>query len=248
LGDLLESLKRQSAIEYVDLWVDGYQGMTDLKNKIQKTHKIAESYDVAVRRFHHGQLGFRKLMLQAMQSAVENYETILFLEDDCFPTRNAVRVFREELDIIGSRDDVFSVYGHHFGMAEDSGYCTRFQGWGWATTAAKLEPYLDQMIELYSISEQDYLDYTRAALTPEIKARLDVTPPRQPSYTLQSFFAWDETLALLTVLDGKLHKPAKERVIYNCGLGGGSAHFSDHQKFRQPPFGLIGPDEVWDVF
>ena len=248
LADLLESLNRQGAIHYVDLWVDGYQGKTDLKNKVAQTRKVGDDYAVGVRRYHQGQLGFRKLMLQAMQSAVRRYENILFLEDDCFPNRAAVDTFREDLEKVRDDDTVFSVYGHHFGLAEDGGRCSRFQGWGWATTATKLSPYVDRLIELYSISEQDYLDFTTGALTPEVRARLDVTPPRLPTDTLVNFFAWDETLALLTAMDGKWHVPTSERVIYNCGMGDGSAHFSNHQIFLNPPFNLIRPDQVWDYF
>jgi len=248
LADLLESLNRQNSIHFVDLWIDGYQGKTDLKNKVAQTRKVSEDYAVRVRRFHQGQLGFRKLMLQAMQSAVRNYETILFLEDDCFPNRRAIEVFREDLECVRQDDSVFSVYGHHFGMSEAGGRCSRFQGWGWATTASKLAPYVDRLIDLYSISEQDYLDFTASALTSVVRAKLDVTPPRLPTDTLTSFFAWDETLALLTALDEKWHVPTRERVIFNCGMGDGSAHFSNHQAFLDPPFNLVHPDKVWDYF
>jgi hypothetical protein len=247
LADTLEALKLQDALPFVDLWVDGYQGIVDLKNKVELTHKIADSYEINIRRYHRGQLGFRKLILLAMQSAVNNYEHILFLEDDCFPSRNAVRIFREELEFIENDSSVFSVYGHPFLMAEDGGYCNRFQGWGWATTAEKLAPYVEEMISLYSATEQDYLDFVERTLTDELLQRLDVTPPRQPSYTLRSFFAWDETLALLTARDHKKHKLAKERVIYNCGIGADASRFAGDQFFK-PPFNLVLPEDVWSHY
>lgn len=248
LLDTLESLRRQGSIGLVDLWIDGYQGKVDLKNKVLISQKVGNSFDVGVRRYHQGQLGFRKLMLQAMQSAVNNYRHILFLEDDCFPSRQAVRVFREELEETETDPHTFSVYGHHFQMAEESGYCTRFQGWGWATSAEKLSAHLDELIRLYSISEQDYLDFVRSSLTRDVRARLDVTPPRQPSYTLETFFAWDETLALLTALAEQRHKPTPQQVIFNCGIGSGSDHFSGENKFLKPPFNIVPPDQVWDHF
>lgn len=248
LGDLLESLERQNAMRWVELWLDGYQGKDDLKDRVRKTQLVCDRYGPPRRRYHHGQLGFRKMMLQAMQSAVANYRHILFLEDDCFVVRNAVAEFRRELEAIADDPSVFSVYGHHFGMAEEGGRCSRFQGWGWATTAEKLAPYVDKLVECYSMSEQDFLDFTNAALTSEIEARLDVTPPRLPTDTLRGFFAWDETLALLTALDGRWHQPTSERLVYNCGLGGDSSHFSDQSVFRKPPFNMISPDDVWDVF
>ena len=248
LGDLLESLDRQGAIEYVDAWVDGYQGKSDLKNKVQITHKVIDNYNVGVRRYHHGQLGFRKMMLQAMQSAVNNYKHIIFLEDDCFPSREAVAVFRQELETYENDPEVFSIYGHHFGMAEENGVCSRFQGWGWATTSDKLAPFVTRLIDCYSMSESDFRKFTHDAMTNEVVERLDVTPPRLPTDTLRKFFAWDETLALLTAMEGLNHRPTPQRVIFNCGLGEGSAHFAEHDIFKNPPFNMVSPANVWDVF
>ncbi len=248
LGDLLESLKRQSAIGHVELWLDGYQGNPETKNRVEVCRRIGDSFRVANRLYHNGQLGFRKMMLQAMQYATVNYRQIVFLEDDCFPTRHAIDTFRRELDAVENAADVFSVYGHPFLIGEHSGYCTRFQGWGWATTNTKLAPYVDPLVRCYSMSEFEFLQFTQKSLTSRVRGRLDVTPPRLPSDTLTRFFAWDETLALLTALDNKTHKRTEQRVIYNCGMGTDSAHFRAHEHFRAPPFNLIAPDEVWDVF
>lgn len=248
LADTLESLKRQNAVQYVDLWIDGDQGITELKRKVSVTHQIAEKYDVGVRNYHRGQLGFRKLILLAMQRAVQKYKYIILLEDDCFPTRDAVKIFVDELKAVEDNDDVFSVYGHHFFMAEDSGFCSRFQGWGWATTSQKLKPYVEKLIECYSMTERDYLSFTKKALTPEIIKRLDVTPPRLPTYTLNKFFAWDETLTLLTALDGKTHKPTDERIIYNCGMGEGSSRFGEQERFTRPPFNMVLHKDIWKYY
>lgn len=248
LADTLESLKKQNSLEFVDLWIDGDQGVTDLKRKVSVTHRIVEKYNVGTRNFHRGHLGFRKLILLAMQQAVQKYKYIIFLEDDCFPSRNAINTFTEELKSIEDEENVFSVYGHHFLMAEDTGLCSRFQGWGWATTSRKLKPYLDKLISCYSMHEKDYLAFVEKSLTPEVIKLLDVTPPRLPTHTLRNFFAWDETMALLTALDGKLHKPTRERVIYNCGMGEGSSRFGDFEKFTKPPFNIVPHKDVWKYF
>lgn len=248
LGEMLESLKQQKALKYVDLWVDGYQGVVSTRLKVEKTHKVADNYDVAVRRYHKGGLGFRKMILQAMQSAIHNYKYIIMLEDDCFPTRDAIEIFSRELKLIEDRDDIFSVYGHPFLMAEEGGLCSRFQGWGWATTSKKLAPYVDELIRLYSMPEQHYLDEVSRTLTPELLSRLDVTPPRLPSHTLRSFYAWDETLAMLTARDGMTHKLTDKRVIYNCGMGKDASRFSGENKFLKPPFNIVDPETVWDYF
>ena len=248
LADTLESLKKQGAIQNVDLWVDSDQGIPELRKKVSVTHQITSKFDVRNKYFHRGQLGFRKMILLAMQRAVQEYKYIILLEDDCFPSRDAVECFVNELKIVEADESVFSVYGHPFLMAEKSGVCTRFQGWGWATTSEKLAPYLKKLIDCYSMYEPDYLAFTKKSLTPEILKRLDVTPPRLPSHTLNNFFAWDETLALLTSLDGKVHKPTGKRIIYNCGLGEGASRFGEDKKFFEPPYNLVQPKDVWSYF
>ena len=248
LADTLESLKRQNASQYVDVWIDGYQGIEELQSKVLLTQHVADQFEVGARNYHRGQLGFRKLILLAMQQSVQKYKYLIFLEDDCFPTRDAIDIFVNELKAVEDNEDVFSVYGHPFLMAEETGYCTRFQGWGWATTSKKLRPYVDKLIDCYSMYEKDYLDYVDTVLTTDVQQRLDVTPPRQPTYTLRSFFAWDETLALLTALDQKLHKRTDKRIIYNCGIGEGSSRFADMDKFMKPPFNLVFHKDVWKYY
>jgi hypothetical protein len=44
------------------------------------------------------------------------------------------------------------------------------------------------------------------------------------------------------------HKKTNRRVIYNCGVGADSGHFLDPDRFRNPPFNMISPEEVWSVF
>lgn len=247
IGLILESLKRQDALQYTEVWLDGHQGNHNLKKKLEISAQEVRKYPVKHLHTQSGNYGFRKMILLGLADMCKRYRDILILEDDCFPTRNAVLEFRRELDNIRNDPGIFSVYGHHFRVEQETETCSRFQGWGWATTSEKLLPVLRQLIDCYSMPEKDFLEFVRRTLTPDVKARIDVTEPRQPSYVLENFFAWDETLCLLTALNGQVHKKTREQTIYNCGLGEGSTHFQgDH--FRKPPFNLITPDEVWDYF
>jgi|SaaInlV_120m_DNA_4_1040238.scaffolds.fasta_scaffold13721_2 hypothetical protein len=248
LENTLESLKRQNALQYVDLWLDGDQGNPILKDKLLLTKRMASSHQLRGKYYHRGQLGFRKIILMAMQLAVQKYKYIIFIEDDCFPTHDAIDIFHKELKLIENDNEVFSVYGHPFLMGEDDGFCTRFQGWGWATTAEKLKPYVDKLIDCYSMYESDYLDFVNSNLTNDVLRRLNVTPPRLPTDTLKSFFAWDETLALLTAIDKKKHKVSEKRIIYNCGLGGESTHFSAQDRYLKPPFNMVTQTSIWKYF
>lgn len=244
----LTSLAHQHALKRVHVFIDGDQGNPAKQIQVDAVEAVARRFAVAEIHRRRGSHGFRKMILQAMAWMSERYDAVLFLEDDCFPTRQCVEVFRQELREIAGRDDIFSVYGHHFGLKNESVEFARFQSWGWATTSAKLRPLLAELTHCYWMPEPEYLAFTKAALTPRVRRRLEVTPGRQPSHTLSSFFAWDETLALLTALRGLTHKKTRTRVIYNCGMGALSTHFSDSEIYKLPPFNMICPEEAWDYF
>ena len=248
VSEVLESLAKQGEIGNVHVWIDGHQGDPGKKIKTDQVYQVVSRYPVGRIVAHSGNLGFRKLVLQALSDAVHRFRHILVLEDDCFPTRDAVKVFREELSAIETRDDIFSVYGSPFLVEAEKETCSRFQGWGWATTSEKLRPVLQELIECYSLTEEKYLEFVGRVLSPEVVARLDVTPPRLPTHTLRKFFAWDETIALLTALDGMSHKKTQKRTIYNFGIGDDAGHFRNIEWYRTPPFNMVSIDEVWDYF
>ncbi len=248
LHNMLESLARQDALHNTHVFIDGDQGRPNLKSKIDRVFDITKMYPVKQVHRQRGAFGFRKMMLVAGQLMAQHYSRIIFLEDDCFPVDNAIAEFMQELNAIESDDNIFSVYGHPFLTASESGAIGRFQSWGWATTAVKLKPIWQRLQECYLMPESEYLEFVQKNLTDEIKKRIDVTPGRQPSETLSKFFAWDETTCLLTALAGQQHRATSRRLIYNCGAGLESTHFQNLQLFRQPPFNMIGADEVWDYF
>jgi hypothetical protein len=248
LRNVLESLKLQDALQYTEVWLDGDQGKDALRQKIVAAVELVKQYPVKRIHTQRGNYGFRKMILLGMAEMVKNYKDIMILEDDCFPTKDAVTEFRRELDSIRNKPEIFSVYGHHFGMEDVNSTFGRFQGWGWATTSEKLLPVLRQLIDCYSMSEAEYLKFVSRCFSEDIRKKIDITPPRLSSHCLTKFFAWDETTCLLTSLNGQSHKPTKKRTIYNCGMGDDSTNFPDKELFRKPPFNMITPSEVWDYF
>jgi len=248
IADVLKSLQLQNSLDNVCVWLDGHQGVPELKHKVELVRNVVSKFPVARVYAHNGTLGFRKLILQALSIAANNYRHLLILEDDCFPTKNAVEIFKRELKETEDNDEIFSVYGHPFLVPAEKKYCTRFQGWGWGTSSEKLKPFLDQLIDCYSMTEEQYLQFVHRHLTKDVLARLDVTPPRQPSHTLTKFFAWDETLALLTAVGNKKHKPTSERTIYNFGACKDSSRFKNSAWFAAPPFNMIRHEDIWNYF
>lgn len=249
LSSVLESLKRQDMLDATHVWLDGYSHASEMMDQVMACRSLQQNFPQAHWQFGYGRLGIEKLMLDGLSFMARQYEKIIVLEDDCFPTHNAVKVFLDMLAEIENDPAIYSVYGHYFATPNEGGTFTRFQGWGWATTRNKLVPVLSQLKAMFMMSEADYLSWTDSALTPEIIAKLDVTPGRDVVKVLRQQFSWDSATALLTAILGLSHRKTPERVIYNCGLGVGSGHFkADSDFLRQPPFNMIGVDEVWQYF
>lgn len=248
LAAILESLSLQGQIAETTVFIDGDQGRLHVRAALDKVEETARRFGVTRIRRNRGNFGFRKMIILAMREMMSDYERILFLEDDCFPTGAAIKGFSKELDAIEADPRIFSAYGHPFGVEHAGENFGRFQGWGWATTTAKLRPIWEQLLKCYLMSETEYLEFVDSALTPDVRARIDVTPGRQPTSTLNKFFAWDETVCLLTGVAGMTHRPSAERIIYNFGAGDTATHFRNVEWFRRAPFNMIARDEVWDHF
>jgi FkbM family methyltransferase len=249
LLNVLESLKRQDVLSATHVWIDGFSHASELRELVEGCQSLKAAYPQAHWQFHFGRMGIEKLMLDGLSCMARQYENIIVLEDDCFPTSNAISVFLEHLSGIDKDLSVYSVYGHHFGTPNEGRLFSRFQGWGWATTRKKLIPVLSQLKAMFIMPEADYLKWVASALSPEIISKLDVTPGRDVIKVLNRQFSWDSATALLTAILGMSHCKTSERVIYNCGLGTNSGHFQTDSNFlRHPPFNMIGVDEVWQYF
>lgn len=249
LLNVLESLKRQNVLAVTHVWIDGYSHSPELKEQVEDCQSLRNDYPHAYWQIHIGRQGIEKIMLDGLSFMSRRYEKIIVLEDDCFPTSNAISVLLKDLAEIENDQSVYSVYGHHFETPNEGRMFSRFQGWGWATTRKKLIPILSQLKAMFMMSEEDYLTWVASALSPETTAKLNVTPGRDVIKVLNRQFSWDSATALLTAILGMSHYKTSERVIYNCGLGVNSGHFpADSDVLRQPPFNMIGAEEVWQYF
>lgn len=245
---VLESLKRQGALEHVEIWMDGDQGKPAVKKALESAEEEFRDFGIDRITRHRGNLGFRKLILQSLMYMADTYDRFIVLEDDCFPSGVAVEEFIRALDKHADDPEVLTTYGHHFLVPAEQPLCPRFQGWGWATWSDKIRPFIAELAYLFSLRESEFTAWTKSVMTPEILARLDCTAPRGASITLQRFFAWDETLALLAALADMKHAPTDTRCIYNFGVGEDSTHFSNIDWYRKPPFNMILKSEVWDHY
>jgi hypothetical protein len=248
LKNTLQSLTRQGAISKTHVWLDGHQGFADLIEPVYQCRSIAEHFRPREVVVYSGRVGIEKLMLDALTNLVERYDRLIVLEDDCFPTYDAIQRFEEGLDEIDGDPSVYSVYGHHFLLASEGETITRFQGWGWATTSGKLRPVLDQLRVCFSWSEPQFIRWVEEQLTPGVRAALSVTPGRNPIETIRTFFCWDGCTCVITAARGLRHRKTSRRVVYNCGMGERSGHFPLDERFLKPPINMIVPSEVWQVW
>jgi len=249
LRTVLESLRRQGAGSDVHVWLDGHSGRRSLLNGVEQCRTLVRQiFPDMHATMMNGHIGIEKMTLDGLCFMSRRYERIIVLEDDCFPTASAVVTFEAALDEIENQSHIYSVYGHHFLTPSEGETITRFQGWGWATTARKLMTILPQLQTCISMSEIDYIKWVATTLNPEIRKRLDVTPGRNCIEVMLKFFSWDSCTCLLTAQNGLVHKKTPHRVIYNCGMYDGDGHFAHDGRFRQPPFNMITVKETWDCF
>jgi FkbM family methyltransferase len=249
LRNLLESLRRQGALDHTYVWVDGIAHAREIAPKVEAVRALAAEYPVAGWINCHGRLGIEKLMLDALTEMARHHRDIIVLEDDCFPAADAVATFAAELDAVRDDPAIYSVYGNPFGVEGEGRDFPRFQGWGWSTTREKLLPVLAQLKAMFMMSEPEYLAWVAKVLTPSVREKLDVTGRRNVTTVLARQFSWDSATALLTALLGMKHRRAPHRIVYNCGSGEDSGHFrADITQYRDPPYNMVGADEVWQYF
>ncbi|MBK5293842.1 MAG: hypothetical protein JJE04_19465 [Acidobacteriia bacterium] len=246
LAAVLESLRRQNATRFVQLWIDGHQSKQRYIRSVTECQEVAAQYPEVSLTALNGNLGIDKLMLDALSSMCSRFEEIIVLEDDCFPTANAIASFSSALAGIRDLPEMFSVYGHHFLVPGEDDFFPRFQGWGWATWSHKLIPLLSQAKQCLAMSEPEYIRWVAPLLTDDVRARLSATPGRYPP--AEHYFSWDALFAALTASRRLCHRRTPTRVIFNCGIGKDGMRFPYADKFRRPPFNMISVEEVWDHF
>ena len=248
---VLESLKRSGVMRDVEVFMDGPHAIPKLAKQVEKNRELIGKYRPKKINSRAGNYGFRRIMMESLLDLSSRYKRFLVLEDDCFPTRDAISIFRKELDNYETDQNVLTVYGSHFLCNGEFPLCPRFQGWGWATWSEKIIPFIHKLMRLYLLPEKEYLSFINSTFTDSMKNKIDdLTHPRSCSFTTKKFFAWDETLTHLSALENKYHRPTSKRCIYNFGMDENSSHFplTHEEKFRKPPFNLITPEEVWKYF
>ncbi len=250
LRNTLTSLVKQNTTN-VHVWLDlpAVEAIQD-KDKSNKCISLVRDnftdYELYIMESH---TGIEFMTLYGLEYICNKYKKIIVLEDDCFPVKDAIRIFNTDLDQVEKNPEIFSIYGHHYLVwAERNGRpIGRFNGWGWGTHAEKLEKILPDMKSVLSMKEDKYFDFVNKEMTWKIRRRLDVTSKRSAVRSIQKVKSWDGVMCLLTAMRNLKHKRTSRRVIYNCG-GNSSASLNYKSVLRNPPYNMIDENEVWEYF
>jgi FkbM family methyltransferase len=250
LGNVLESLRLQGYSQATTVFIDGDLHRSEYSYQCNESRLLQNIYTDCKFLIYNGNYGIERLMIDGLQYAFQRFNKIIVLEDDCFPSFDAVELFNQKLNALP--DGYFSVYGHPFGIENEEGGITRFQGWGWATTQERLGQVLPILKFLYALDEHSYLDFIAKKLEDQsLIDKLSITPPRNCIDVLKKQFTWDSAISLICADLNLLHQYTNERIIFNCGMGGGttSGHFRQEEScLREPPFNMILEEEVWQCF
>ena len=241
---VLEGLRRQGALPITEVWLDGHQGMPQLRPQVRACSALEEEFSGAQWMKYESRVGHVKLFIDSIRTALPKYENIIILEDDCFPARDAVSEFVDGLNRVRSDPTYFSIYGHHFGGPNERDETTAFQCWGWATTSTKMKPIFEDYVRFWEMPEPHFVRWLKDHLTEDIRNRMDVFPGRSTS-AIQNRFCYDAVIAFLVAKAKMLNKRTPHQVVFNFGVGKDSGHFTKAKaKFFAPPFNMITESEL----
>lgn len=249
LSFVLEGLRRQEALTKTQVWIDGHSNRASYLNRVIACARLEEKFPEASWMTCGSIIGHTKIFIDSVRRNLEQARNLIILEDDCFPAPHAIGQFEKALDEIRDNPEIFSVYGHHFGAADEGDETTAFQCWGWATTTAKLKPVLEEFDRLWRMPEPDFVTHMQDRLTPEIRRRMDVYPGRSESSLLDFRFCFDAVVAFLAAEAGMRHRKTPTQTVFNFGIGGDEGHFpAFDQKFVLPPFNMITEEDLVERF
>ena len=246
---VLEGLSRQGALADSQVWLDGHHGLQELLRQVEACQALENSYSAAQWFKFRSRRGLVKLFLDAFALNSPRHQRFVILEDDCFPTVGAIETMISSLKAVENDPEIFSVYGHHYGTANEGLETTAFQGWGWASTREKLAPVVDELRELWDMPELEAFAKFERDLTPEICARMDLFPGRANSKFLGQLFSFDTVLAFLVAKHGLRNRRTPSQVIFNFGIAYGAGHFpSFKEALLEPPFNMLTKEMLVDRF
>ena len=79
------------------VFLDGCLHRSEFKTQVLECRKLQDKYPEALFIVNNGSYGIERLMIQGLQYASLNFDNIIVLEDDCFPTFDAIDLFLEAL-------------------------------------------------------------------------------------------------------------------------------------------------------
>lgn len=226
LSRVLEALENLR-IEPLYIFSDGSKDEEDAE-KVAKVRMLLENridWTDPVMWYREENVGLGKSILFAVNTVLEQYDTMILLEDDCIPYPGFFGFMYDCLDKYASQDSVMSIGGYTMTMPEevlkkyryDVYFVTRIESWGWGTWKRAWQYYESAYAAAYTYLQGQGIDYARDGHSTvrntekAIAGRKDGVFPWTPGWMMALFLR-----------DGYCVYPTRP-LIENIGLDGSGA-------------------------
>lgn len=211
---------------------DGARNDRDLAG-VEACRKITEQIDwdcEVIRDFSETNLGCGVRPYSAISNALEKFESVIILEDDCIPSASFFRYCDELLERYRDDDRIAYISGLNHFETWDCGksdyFFTRAGAiWGWATWRNKWGRYYDYYVKgiedpyirkLYC-NQVDDKAVCKARIASLEKANRSLHNGEKLSY-------WDTQWGFAEYTQNMLAVVPRVNLIHNVGVGAGSTH------------------------
>lgn len=217
---------------------DGARGEQDVEG-IKKCREIAENIDwecEIIRDYSETNLGCGVRPQSAITGALEKFEQIIILEDDCIPSDSFFPYCEEMLEKYKNDERICYISGlNHFEEWDCGGkdYFFTKSGsiWGWATWRRAWSKYYDYYVK--GISSEYNLSLLETQITNKyvfksrksawLRANNSITSGEKLSY-------WDAQWGFVKYSQNMLVIVPAKNLIHNIGVGIGSTHAQNVKK------------------
>lgn len=166
--------------------------------------------------------GCAKSVIEGINYALQEYDAVIVLEDDCVPHPQFMAYMYQALEKYEKNTDVYTIGGHAWDVDlpksnMDAYFNRRTSSWGWGTWKDRWERF-----------EEDYLLVYRLKETEEGKRRLNIWGPDLESMVVGNIKgtcdAWDVFWSLTVIANNGVCLSPYESLIHNIGMDGSGTH------------------------
>lgn len=211
---------------------DGPRNDKDIEG-INACRQIAESVDwecEIIRDYSEINLGCGARPQSAITGALEKFEQVIILEDDCIPSNSFFQYCDELLEKYKDDERICYISGlNHFEEWDCGGndyFFTKTGAiWGWATWRRTWSKYYDYYVK--SVSDEYARRLLKGAITNNYAYSIRINSWKKANASLatgEKLSYWDVQWGFVKYSQNMLVIVPKKNLIHNIGVGTGSTH------------------------